>query len=458
MGLNDVAVTSESSSSDNESPRTQPETNPVVKLKRPQYYTIPSLEMLENLRNDDGKCYIKGFTVGRVGYGNVCFPDTMDVSNLDLDDIVHIRHREVVLYPDDTRKPPIGQGLNRRAQVTFDGVFPVVSGEIVKKPDAALVMYFTDNLREVCERKGMRFLEYRPDTGSFVFEVEHFSKYGLDNEDINVDANKLQTKKKNEQQQQQPPSKMGETSKQPQEVEVVNNFTDDDIINGLGGLCVPDIEMTDMITSSSESKEHSDCEGSKEHNSFTDDYITPMRTTFDLPNNDYRDRAKEVHLIKSALYFDQITEIERDLDAAVTSSTSVSRRRSTPAIMTTVAQKPKPIDLTLLQPEVFKVRLFYGKHLKKNNNLFQPINVNAISDIPYIPPVSIADLGVYKGKSAKIGWMRGTTFIKPEFLFDKTSYFALTDALGTPFKLQTACTDLPGIELNSMDVIIIFAF
>lgn len=155
-------------------PSKQPRAHSSVVLKRPQYYTIPSIEELEKLRGQDGKCYVQGFTVGRVGYGNVCFIDEMDVSNLNLDEIVHIRHMEITLYPDDSKKPPVGHGLNRRAQITLDNVYPVKSGKIIRNPDDALVMCFMDNLMDVCQRKNMRFFEYRPHTGSFVFEVQHF--------------------------------------------------------------------------------------------------------------------------------------------------------------------------------------------------------------------------------------------------------------------------------------------
>lgn len=89
-----------------------------VKLTRPEYYTIPPLEELEQYLDKDGRCIIEGFTVGRVGYGNVYFPDKFDVSNINLDEDVHFRHKELTIYPDDSNKPPVGEKLNRPAQVS----------------------------------------------------------------------------------------------------------------------------------------------------------------------------------------------------------------------------------------------------------------------------------------------------------------------------------------------------
>lgn len=56
-------------------------------LTRAGYYTIPSLDELSSCVEPDGSCIVDNFTVGREGYGNVFFPDEMNVTGLNLDEI-----------------------------------------------------------------------------------------------------------------------------------------------------------------------------------------------------------------------------------------------------------------------------------------------------------------------------------------------------------------------------------
>lgn len=64
------------------------------------------------------RCPVENFTVGRYGYGNVCFLGVTDVAGLDLDSIVFIVRKQVEVYPPGTTKPPRGRQLNRPAIVS----------------------------------------------------------------------------------------------------------------------------------------------------------------------------------------------------------------------------------------------------------------------------------------------------------------------------------------------------
>lgn len=65
--------------------------------------------------------------------------------------------------------------------------------EPIKDRTRLEAMDYEGKLRRVCDKHDMRFIDYRPETGSWVFKVDHFSKYGLndsDEEDLPVDPKK----------------------------------------------------------------------------------------------------------------------------------------------------------------------------------------------------------------------------------------------------------------------------
>nr|XP_032528154.1 nuclear pore complex protein Nup98-Nup96 isoform X3 [Danaus plexippus plexippus] len=182
-----------------------------VKLTRPGYYTIPSLEEMTEYLRPDGSCRVPHLTIGRKNYGNVFYDCEIDVAGLDLDHLVHFLNKEVIIYPEDEGKPPVGSGLNRRAVVTLERVWPRDKTERrpVTEPDRLLKMDYEGKLRRVCDKHDTKFIEYRPQTGSWVFRVEHFSKYGLtdsdEEDDITPNILKRQLVDQNLQQSAAPP-------------------------------------------------------------------------------------------------------------------------------------------------------------------------------------------------------------------------------------------------------------
>ncbi|KYB29624.1 hypothetical protein TcasGA2_TC013629 [Tribolium castaneum] len=171
-----------------------------VVLTRPEYYMYPALKDLHQYMDENGDCIVQGLTIGRRGYGNVHFPDLINIANMNLDEIVHFRHREVIIYPDDNKKPPVGEGLNRRAQVTLDKIYPREKGtnNYITDVNQIIQTNFVDNLMHVTQKHNSKFVDYRPNTGSWVFKVKHFSKYAFtdsDEEECEVSADKTVTKK-----------------------------------------------------------------------------------------------------------------------------------------------------------------------------------------------------------------------------------------------------------------------
>uniref|UniRef100_A0A671UZF8 Nuclear pore complex protein Nup98-Nup96 n=1 Tax=Sparus aurata TaxID=8175 RepID=A0A671UZF8_SPAAU len=167
-----------------------------IVLNRVGYYTIPSMEDLADMVDENGDCVVENFSIGRKGYGSIFFPGEVNVTGLNLDEIVHFR--------------PTGE------QVTLDGVWPndKTTCTQIRSPERLTEMNYEGRLEKASRKQGARFLEYRPETGSWVFEVAHFSKYGLQDSDededvpLKTDPKKLKTMSlpPSRLQQQLPPS------------------------------------------------------------------------------------------------------------------------------------------------------------------------------------------------------------------------------------------------------------
>ncbi|XP_033098502.1 nuclear pore complex protein Nup98-Nup96-like [Anneissia japonica] len=133
-----------------------------IVLRRPGYYCIPPLDQLADIMEETGACMVEDFTIGREGYGSVFFPGKTNVQGLNIDEV----------------------------------------GSSEEDPERLSTIGYEDKLERATMKLGAKFMEYRPETGSWVFQVEHFSKYGLsdsdeDEQDPTVkDPKKLKTTQK----------------------------------------------------------------------------------------------------------------------------------------------------------------------------------------------------------------------------------------------------------------------
>ncbi|XP_038055472.1 nuclear pore complex protein Nup98-Nup96-like isoform X2 [Patiria miniata] len=193
-----------------------------VVLHRAGYYTIPSMEELAEMvevNEDSGRVclYVEDLTIGRAGYGSVFFPGVTDLAGINLDEIVHFRRKEITVYPDDTHKPSVGEGLNKKAEVTLDRTWPTdkTSRKPITDVDRLIALNYEEKLERATIKLGAKYVEYRPETGSWVFQVQHFSKYGLSDSDEEEEPSSKDPKKQKTQQKQKPPQKPAAADKLP---------------------------------------------------------------------------------------------------------------------------------------------------------------------------------------------------------------------------------------------------
>lgn len=166
-----------------------------VVLERPGYFIIPAIQELERYLDPKGDCVVENFAIGRVDYGCITFPGETNIANMNLDEIVHIRRKEVHVYPDDSKKPPVGQGLNKPAEITLHRIWPTdkETKKAITDPNRIINMGYNKKLEKVTEDMGAQFIDYDPSTGSWTFKVKHFSKYGFHDSD-DEDDDKTTTK------------------------------------------------------------------------------------------------------------------------------------------------------------------------------------------------------------------------------------------------------------------------
>lgn len=150
------------------------------------YYMEPCLkELVEREKLDSGFCgRVQDFTVGRFGYGYVKFLGKTDVRFLEIDQIVRFDRHEVVVYGDENAKPEVGQGLNKPAEVTL--VLQIRSESFEGERLNSIVK----KLRLSTKKQGADFISFNPSNGEWKFLVNHFSRFGLsedDEEDIVMD-------------------------------------------------------------------------------------------------------------------------------------------------------------------------------------------------------------------------------------------------------------------------------
>ncbi|KAK9845938.1 hypothetical protein WJX81_006497 [Elliptochloris bilobata] len=151
------------------------------RLTRDDYFLEPSLPQLAAMAREDpaSLAAVANFAVGARDMGRVRWLEPVDVRALNLDAVVRMGKGSVEVYLKEEDRPPVGEGLNRAAEVTLMNVFRIDSATHRPTTDPEAIERYKRKLKKVVADQGARFIGYDAKEGVWRFEVEHFSRYGL---------------------------------------------------------------------------------------------------------------------------------------------------------------------------------------------------------------------------------------------------------------------------------------
>lgn len=148
------------------------------------YWMQPSKDELQSM-NRIQRQKVDGFMVGRDNVGVITFKVPVDLSGIDLEeicgDIIQLQPRSATVYPITAKKPPMGKGLNVPARITLEQSWPRAAGR--EKRISSDPQRFVKHVERLQRIPDTTFENYDQDTGVWVFSVEHFTTYGLDDSD-----------------------------------------------------------------------------------------------------------------------------------------------------------------------------------------------------------------------------------------------------------------------------------
>ncbi|KAG2176141.1 hypothetical protein INT43_005374 [Umbelopsis isabellina] len=140
------------------------------------YYIKPSLQTLGNMSIQELK-KVQNLVVGLKGVGEITFDGPVDLSEIDLDQImvgiVNFQLKTCTVYPDENAKPPRGKGLNVPATIKLEKCYPCdkTTKQPITDPQHPRVIAIIKKLREVPETE---FIDFEASTGTWTFKVQHF--------------------------------------------------------------------------------------------------------------------------------------------------------------------------------------------------------------------------------------------------------------------------------------------
>lgn len=163
----------------------------LMKDKNPgDYWMSPSKAELESM-NRVQRQRVSNLIVGRHGVGSVQFDVPVDLTSINLDDImdgiVKIEVRQVTVYPDNHKKPQMGKGLNVPSTITLENSWPRKKDRKTPLTDQSGIR-LQKHIEKLKKVEDTEFINYDKATGTWTFRVPHFTTYGFPEEDEEDEA------------------------------------------------------------------------------------------------------------------------------------------------------------------------------------------------------------------------------------------------------------------------------
>lgn len=173
---NELAIVPEDSSFVSSS---SADAKPVKQIEAGSYWMSPKLEEILAMNRVQRQSVVD-FTVGRENVGSIRFKVPVDLSNIDVENLYHnivrLENRSCTVYPNASMKPPVGKGLNVPSLISLEHSYPRgglrVGGRRLEK--------HIERLKTITDTT---FESYDIPTGVWSFSVEHFTTYGLFDDD-----------------------------------------------------------------------------------------------------------------------------------------------------------------------------------------------------------------------------------------------------------------------------------
>ncbi|KAF9586183.1 hypothetical protein BGW38_008808 [Lunasporangiospora selenospora] len=152
-----------------------------------EYWMLPSLEELRKMSRSQLQ-RVENFKVGLPDYGSVDFLDPVDLTTVPslssiCGEIVIFKPRICQVYPDEHNKPPRGQGLNVPAMISLERCWPLDKSTLEPIRFDKSSPQYNQHMKRLRRQRETEFVDFNLENGTWTFKVEHFSEYGLNDDD-----------------------------------------------------------------------------------------------------------------------------------------------------------------------------------------------------------------------------------------------------------------------------------